>query len=164
MHKLPMLAFFHYRDAKDLILFTDASDTAGSGVLMLELGNGARLPLSYCAYKFPESSLRQSIFRKEFYALAACLRKNIDILSVCRFKLFIDSKALFYAITSPKVKLTEQLYRLNAFVQSFHFVATWIPSKSNVSDILSRQVTADLPELDLSFLDQFPKDMSLRMA
>ena len=161
LHHLPLLAFFHYQDSRRLILYTDASDTAAAGVLILELNDGSRLPLSYCSYKFPSSSLGQSIFRKEYYALAAGLRKNEDILRCCHFTIFLDSKALYFAVSSFRVKLVEQLYRINNFIHSFSFSPRWIPSKSNVSDILTRQVTDDLPPMDLSFLAEFQKDITV---
>ena len=161
LHHLPLLAFFHYKNSKGLILFTDASDVAGAGILMLELLDGSRLPISYCSSKFPLSSLKQSIFRKEFYALAAGLRKNEDILRCIHFTLYIDSKALYFALNNPRVKLTEQIYRLNDFVQSFAYTTKWIPSKSNLADILTRQVSDDIPVMDLSFLASFRKDMTV---
>ena len=162
MFQLPLLGFFHYENGRNLVLYTDASDTAGGAILMLELDSGARLPLSYSSYKFPASSLKQSIFRKEFYSLAAALRKNVDILSCVHFDLYVDSKALFFALSNPKIKLTEQIFRLSAFVQSFAFTPHWIPTKSNVSDILTRQVDLKaLPDLDLTFLAEFQKDITV---
>ena len=161
MHRLPLLAYFFYRDAKELILYSDASDSAGASILMLELEDGRRLPITYTSCKFPASAAKQSIFRKEYYALASALQKSEDILRCCHFRLFIDSKPLWYAITNPRVKLAEQLYRLGSFVSSFSFSAEWVPSKSNLADILTRQVSSDLPELDLSFLDSFQKDITV---
>ena len=161
MHCLPLLAYFHYKDAHCLSLYSDSSQTAGAGVLILELLDGSRIPLSYCSYKFPSVSLKNSIFRKEFYALAAALRKNEDILRCCHFNLYLDSRALFFAITNPRVKLVEQLYRLNNYVLSFSFSAIWVPSKSNLADILTRQISKDLPDLDLSFLSEFKKDVTV---
>ena len=144
MHQLPLLGFFHYQNGKNLVLYTDASDLAGASVLMLEMEGGGRLPLSYSSFKFPSSSLKQSIFRKEWYAVAAALRKNADILSCLHLTLLIDSKALYFALTNPKIKLTEQLYRLSAFVQSFSYTVKWVPSKSNIADILTRQVDSSI--------------------
>ena len=161
MHRLPLLSYFFYKNAKDISLYTDASDCAGGAILMLELQDGSRLPLSYSSYKFPASSLKQSIFRKEFYSLASALSKNQDILASVHFNLYIDSKALYHALINPKVKLTEQLYRLNAFVHGFSYTVKWVPSKCNLADILTRQVGDDIPTLDLSFLSQFQKDLTI---
>ena len=51
---------------------------------------------------------------------------------------------------------------MSAFVQSFSYTVKWVPSKSNIADILTRQVDSTiLPPLDLSFLKDFQKDLTI---
>ena len=117
-------------------LHTDASSFAGAGVLSQDQSDGV-VPIAFYSKAFDETQMRYSILDKELYAMVNAIKHFEFYLQGRRFKIFTDSKILYYLREAKESN--PKLMRWSLLLQDYDFDITHISGKSNkIADILSR--------------------------
>ena len=134
--------------SKPFILASDASDFAGSAVLLQEDNNNVRHPVSFFSRKFTASEFKWSTRDKECRAMLDAINHWNYYLKGRFFSVETDHHSLKYLRTQKDVsKLSLRQERLLDDLANFNFKVHHIPGKLNAgADGLSR--LAELHALD----------------
>ena len=117
-------------------LHTDASSYATAAVLS-QKQNDDIVPIAFYSKGFDETQMRYSILDKELYAMVNAIKHFEFYLQGRKFKVFTDSKILYYLRTAKESN--PKLMRWSLLLQDYDFDITHIPGTTNkIADILSR--------------------------
>ena len=118
---------------KNLNLYTDASDTGISGVLVSKKGK----PVQFMSRKLTAAEARYDIVEREALAVYWSVNKAKSFLIGRHFKLYTDHKGLQYIFNNEKASPKVIRWRLN--LQEFDFEVCYYRGSENVAaDFFSR--------------------------
>ncbi|PRP73023.1 retrotransposon nucleocapsid protein, partial [Planoprotostelium fungivorum] len=129
----------HFDNTLGLVLETDASDFAISGILSQTHPDGLR-PISFYSRKMKEAELNYDTHDKELLAIVECLKAwRHWILGVSTpLNIYTDHENLRWF--SSKQHLNRRQIRWSQFLADFNYKLIHRPGKSNVkADLLSRR-------------------------
>ncbi|CCD25382.1 uncharacterized protein NDAI_0F00630 [Naumovozyma dairenensis CBS 421] len=120
----------------DVVVTTDASDTAIGGTLELYKDGKFYGVVAYMSKALHGHELNWPIREKEFFAIVCCLEKWRHYLLGKKFKLYTDHQSLKYVLTERSFKL--RLARWWDDLADYNFKIIHIKGKNNHVDALSR--------------------------
>ncbi|PRP85645.1 retrotransposon nucleocapsid protein [Planoprotostelium fungivorum] len=144
----------HFDNTLDLVLETDASDFAISGILSQTHPDGLR-PISFYSRKMKEAELNYDTHDKELLAIVECLKAwRHWILGVSTpLTIYTDHENLRWF--SSKQHLNRRQICWSQFLADFNYKLIHRPGKSNVkADLLSRRAQDALDMGDKSSQNQ----------
>ena len=127
----------HFDDERETELFTDASDTGYSGVLVQVYGED-RKPVAYYSRCVKKNEINYTIYLKEFSSLVASIRHFRPFLIGKPFKVYLDNHAVSYLHSIKISQDSAKVARYIAYLNQYEMEIVRIRSKSNPSDFLSR--------------------------
>lgn len=125
---------------KQFHLYTDASDLAGSGILMQE-SDGGKKPIFYYSFKFNNAERNYSTSERECLAVLRSLEKFSPYVkgSILPVLVYTDHAALKYLKTMKSA--TGRLSRWSIRADEFNFEVVVVRGKDNeLADCLSREI------------------------
>ena len=148
LSKNPILA--HADTTKEYTLITDASSYAIGGILTQKGDDGQLHPISYGSAILTETQRRWSTVQRELYSLVYFCEKFENFVLNTHFSELTDNKALLHLEGFKNIK-NNRLWRWFEILQKYDFSISYVPSKGNPSDALSR-----LPRVNDALIDTLP--------
>lgn len=137
LSKAAMLAYV--RDDAQLILTTDASDTAAGAVLEQQVPAGGRQPLGYYSKLFSRSEKNYSTFDRELTAVYYAVRHFKHLLVGRNTRVLTDHKPLVSALLKTNDPISGRQQRQLSFISQYVSSIAHIDGEANVlADLLSR--------------------------
>ena len=146
--KMPILA--HPDTSREYTLITDASSYAIGGILAQKGDDGQLHPISYGSTILNDSQRKWSTVQRELYGLVYFCEKYENYLLNTHFSVLTDNSALLHLEGFKNIK-NNRLWRWFETLQKYDFSISYVPSKENPSDALSR-----LPRVDDALIDTLP--------
>ena len=148
----------HPKENAELILSTDASDSAIGGALQQKVGKELQ-PLAFFSRKLSKAEKRYSTYDREFLAIFASIKYFYNQLEGRQFVVYTDHKPLQYAFVSQSEKASPRVIRQLDFIAQFTTDIRYLPGPENVpADALSRiAALQQVPELDYRALQRHRK-------
>ena len=147
--KKPIL--MHADPSKPYTLITDASSYAIGGILTQKGDDGLLHPVSYGSNILTEAQRRWSTVQRELYSLVHFCEKYENYVLNTHFTVLCDNKALLHLEGFKNIK-NNRLWRWFESLQKYDFTMTYVPSKGDPSDALSR-----LPRVNDKLIDTLPE-------
>ena len=147
--KKPIL--MHADPSKPYTLITDASSYAIGGILTQKGEDGHLHPISYGSSILTDAQRKWSTVQRELYSLVHFCEKYENYLLNTHFSVLCDNKALLHLDSFKNIK-NDRLWRWFETLQKYDFTMTYVPSKGNPSDALSR-----LPRVNDKLIDTLPE-------
>lgn len=129
----PLLAFPDMN--RPFYLFTDASKSGISSILMQKAGNKENV-IEYYSKTITPTMQRYSIVELEMLSIVTALKHFRKYLLNNPFTLFTDSKALTYVLSNSTNNA--KIFRYKLALSEYDYKIAYVKSKSNVADFLSR--------------------------
>lgn len=128
----------HPREDAQLVLCTDASNTAVGGALHQMHGQKLE-PLAFFSRKLSPTETRYSTYDRELLAIFAAVRHFRNQLEGRQFVIYSDHAPLQYAFTNPSEKASPRVVRQLDFISQFTTDIRYVPGVQNIpADFLSR--------------------------
>ncbi len=154
----------HPDDTLDIILCTDASESAIGGALY-QIRNGEREPLSFFSRKLSLTERRYSPYDRELLAIFASIRHFQSQVEGRRFSIYTDHKPLIYALVKNNDKDPPRRTRQLDYIAQFSTDIRHLSGNQNiVADALSRieSLSETFPLSYMEIADSQDKDEELK--